>query len=390
MWGLWLLTFGLPWVAMPGIENPYLEPKALWLTAIGWGLVLWRLFRLPSATLGWRNPWTVWLAGWVVGTSLWKFQWLFLHRAPGQSRIVYNEYVWFACGSVLLAFLLVEALSEAYLRSDGAAQRLTQWMVCSAMLAAGYGVCQSLGWDQWYATNGVGNSTTLVWAGFGNPGYLALYLAMLLPLCLLFSSKRYLLYAALMLLTIFLTQARYAWGVAVVGVGSSLLARWWKRLPWWGQMGAALSSSSLVVALAYVGYPILIADETRLPLWSKALALLHPTYGIGAKNALSMTGYGLNALPILLGSSVQWAHNEWVQLVVEIGVIGTGLTALMVGWSVRDGWRAATRSLLASGWFGVWMAFLAASLVHFPGHLPPLAFVGLCAWAILARQPEGA
>jgi len=384
MWGVALLTLGLPWVVVPGVENPYLEPKALLLTAGGWGLILWHHFRLPMVSTGWRNPWTVWLIGWVVGVSCWKFQWHYLYRSPGQSELIFNWYVWSACGMVVMAVLLAHSLATAYFRHPFSIQRVTQWMCVSAGLAACYGLGQWLGLDQWYVQTNAALQPAVVMAGFGNAGYLGIYLALLLPLFLLFSSKRYFVGALLAIVALWLTQARYAWVAAVGGVTASLLARWWLRMKRWQRVGAMSLLGVGLLSLSLKGWPALLADETRWPLWMAALDKLRSTIWKGVP---SMTGYGLESFPILMGDAHHWAHNEWVQMLVEIGVVGTVLLAGMVAWSTWRGWQAATRSLLVSGWFGTWVAFLVISLFHFPGHLAPLAWVGLCAWAVM-EQPE--
>ena len=386
MWGLALLTFGLPWIRVAGVENPYLEPKALWLTVVGWGLLLWRFFRLPDAGARWRTPWSPWLSGWVGGTSCWRFQCRYLSRSPGQSRIIYNEYAWFAAIGVLMGLLLVQSLATVYLRSDLLLHRLTQWMCWMALAASGYGLCQAIGWDQWYVQTHNAAYANRVSAGFGNPGYLGIYLALILPLFFLFSDKRYLLYALPVLLVLWLTQARYAWVGALLGILASVTARWWTRLSRWGQRGVVVAWFLMMGGIAVAGWPWLQSDEVRLPLWSSALATMQNVAGETPKAALSMTGYGLNSLPLLLGESARWAHNEWVQMCVEIGVVGTLLLAGMVVWSLWRGWKAATQSLMVSGWFGVWVAFVAISFVHFPAHIAPIAWVGMCAWAVVERE----
>lgn len=384
MWGVRLLTLALPWAVWPGIENPYLEPKAFLLTVLGWGLVCWRAFRLPvGPSVGWRNPWTVWVAGWVVGVSCWQFQWQFLLRSPGQSQVVYNHHVWIGCVAVLLTLLLARDLALGWVRDEFDLLRLTQWMVWAGTLAAAYACAQSLGFDQWFYPTAAGSiAENHIFAAFGNPGYLAIYLALLLPLCFLFSARRYLAYAALMALAIYLTGCRYAWAIAGLGLGASVIARWWTRLPRWGQWVVALGSLGLLLALGAYAWSYVQTDE-RWGLWTRIIPLLTSTV---ERKALCMTGYGLNSLRLLLGDAGDYAHNEWLQMAVEIGLIGTGLVLAMVLWSVRSGWQKATHSMVVSGWFGVWIGFLAASVIHFPAHLAPIAWVGLCAWAVMERD----
>jgi len=385
MWGIRLLTWGLPWVAIPGIASPFLEPKELFFLTVGWGLVCWRFFRLPTtSSMGWQNPWTVWLIGWVIGISLWRFQWQYLLRLPDQStEIVFNVYNWTACGMVILAVILARELALIYFQSDALLHQVTQWMCWVATLVAVYGLLQAINLDQFYAPSQAGKTFgNNIYAGFGNPGYLAVYLACLLPLFFIFAPRRYLVYAAIVLLTIYLTHTRYAWAIVGVGLTASMLARWWVRCQRWMQLVLISFCTASLGGLGWIGWTILQTDD-RLMIWKGVFTMLSKYQ---TKRALVMTGYGLDSFGMLMGESLRWAHNEWIQLLVEIGVIGVVLLAGMVIWSVRYGWKGATQSIIVSGWFGVWIAFLAASLVHFPGHVIPIAWVGLCAWAVMERE----
>lgn len=384
MWGVRLLTWGLPWVAVAGVENPYIEPKLLLWTLVGWGLVLWRFFRLPPSPVGWRNPWMVWLIGWAVGQSCWKFQWLFLHRSPGQSEVIYNHYAWLACLTVILASLMAYVLTTAYFLSDDAIVRTTQWFCWGAGLVAIYGLFQFIGWDQFYVSAPDGKHGNPVHAGFGNPGYVVLYLAVLMPLCFVFAHPKY-LWLALLTISVFVvspTTSGYPWAVAGIGIVSSLMARWWRRLTSWRLGLVLMGAVSLASWLVFFAWQHLQVDQ-RLSIWTTALTklrsdasyVMHP-----------FTGYGLESFSLFMrDSSLRWAHNEWIQMLVELGVIGTVLLAGLVWWTTRMGWRIAQQSVMASGWFGVWIAWIVVSVIHFPGHIPPMAWVGLCAFAILER-----
>ena len=390
MWGIRILTWGLPWVIIPGIASPFLEPKELLFLGAGWGMICWRYFQMPViSSMGWRNPWTVWLVGWVIGISLWRFQWQYLLRSPSQTTdIVYNVYNWNACVMVILAFLLLRELVLNYFRSELILQQVTQWMCWVGTLVAGYAILQALGFDQFYPSSIAGREyynlfgVKGVHAGFGNPGYLAIYLACLFPLFFIFKSRRYLIYAGIVMIAIFLTSTRYAWVIGGIGITASLVSRWWLRCRRWMQYILMLLCTAATGMLGWLGWQILQTDQ-RLTIWLKTLDILSKHHD---KRSLVMTGYGLDSYPMLMGESNRWAHNEWIQLTVEIGIIGVILLAAMVAWSIKSGWNGAKRSLIVSAWFGVWIAFLAASLVHFPGHIIPTAWVGLCALAVMELE----
>lgn len=384
MWVLRLLTFALPWAAIAGIENPYFEPKQLLLLAGGWSLIFWQLFRQPvmPGTV-WRNPMTVWVAGWVTAISLYKFHWLSLLRSPGQTQYTYNSFAWLAAVNIIMAILLVHTLATGYLRQDRNIHQLSEWLCVTAALCAAYGLLQHFGIDQWFVTDGHGHTDIPITAGFGNKGYLAIFLAALFPLHFIFSGRRYLAYAALSILVITMTHTYYALALAAIGLSASYLSRWWLRINNWMKGLSITGLAASTYATASLSRSFILNDE-RIGIWSLAASKLPSTT---AGKAPSMTGYGLDSLPLLLGPEYQWAHNEWLQMALEIGIIGMLLIAAMAFYSTRSGWRAANHSILVSGWFGVWISLLAASFIHFPAHIPPIAWIGLCAWAVMDRNP---
>lgn len=368
MWLIAVLTMGLPWVVSPGTANPFLELKELCLIAGGWGLILWTVLRsplLPSA--GCRNPGFPWLGLYVLGMGLWHFHWPLLWRTPDQPNMIYNLYTWLPTVNVLMGLLLIRVLALYWLRLTLSVQQLTQWLCLSAALVAGYAILQSIGLDQWFVAAGLGkgNQWGGVYAGFGNPSYLAIYLASLAPLCCLFKAKRYILYLTLLLIALYLTHVRTAWGLFGVGMLSYGVARWWGAWKEWVQWGVFLGLVLLVGWVGWIGWHWAQGDE-RWAIWQQTWALLPSTMDTTRE---SWTGRGLGAFQFMtLTRSWIWAHNEWLQALLELGVIGTGLLLAVVGWSTRQAWRRATRSLLDAGWFGVWMTLLASSLFHFPFH----------------------
>ncbi len=379
MWAIFLLVWVLPWAVYPGVEDPFLEIKLIGFTLLAWSAVLWYMFKLPKhPSLGWKNPITIWLSGWVVAVSVYKFHWHLLQRPPGSPDVIYNAYAWIGCAAFLMVILMVYVLSQGYLHSSIDLQRITQWVCASAALVSLYAVFQWLGFDQWYRADPDLGYAQDIYAGFGNPSYLAIYLAIITPLFFIFSGKQYLAYAALSLFAIYLTKTHYAWVIVSVGIVASLASRWWNRV----NRLVKYSFIILLLILAYYlfqeGWSILQTDE-RLTIWTLILSK------ISAGNA--MTGYGIGSLGHLLGSQYIWAHNSWLNLVVELGIIGTLMTLAMVAYGTRSGWTHAKQNILTSGWFGVWMASLAASLIHFPERVPPIAFVILLAYSVMERTP---
>lgn len=391
MWGLFILVFGLPWIVYPGVAQPYSEIKLILLIAIGWMLIFWKIFKAPSeSTLGWRNPWTFWLIGWAMLTSLYKFQWILMQRPPYELNYIYNSYAWIDCMTLVMSALLAWSLATTYLAKDNNLHQLTQWICYGAVAMAVYGILQLFGFDQFFGAAGDSQrSVSIVQAGLGNASYLAIYLAMIFPLFFIFSGKRYLIFAAISLIAIYLTKVNYAFAIAGVGLAISFMSRWWLRMNRIIKIILGLSILIVCYKLASMGYEIFMQDE-RLEMWTAAITAMqsHITQHSDAVLHPSLTGYGLGSFKLLSEKFAFWdyAHNSWINIFVELGFVGVFLMAMMVIKSLILGWAKSTKSMIDSGWLGVFVAGLCASLVHFPERIPAIAFIWLVSWSITQRN----
>lgn len=391
MWGLFILVVGLPWIAYPGIAQPYTEPKLFMLTIVGWLLILWKIFKLPSEpTLGWRNPFMFWFAGWAVAASTIKFQWMLLQRLPAQTNFVYNSYVWIDCMSLIMGLLLIWSLATSYLSSDSKLHQLTQWVCYSALAVSIYGIFQFIGFDQFFVPAGDSQrSISLVQAGFGNASYLAIYLAVIFPLFFIFSGKRYLLFAGVTLLAIYLTNVHYALAIALGGLTVSLLSRWWSRMGKWTRLMTCMLLFAIGIKILMVGYNIFLLDE-RFDMWTSSVNVMKMRF-VDHSNVLAYpawTGYGLGSFRLLSDKFGFWdyAHNSYINLWIELGFIGLFLLTAAIIKSLINGWNKSKASMITSGWYGVFIALLLAGLVHFPERISAIALIGIIALSVIERN----
>lgn len=385
---VWALIFILPWVALPGSASPYLEAKELALCAGLWALVLWSLFQATPVQFSHRRSLMGWLALYVVGLGLWHFSWAYLQRTPGQQHVVYNVYTWLPTIHVVLALLAVRVLSCSTLRSTVAAQVATQWWGLSMALTAGYALLQGLGLDQFYVQGSAGHYYRALRGSFGNPEYLGLYLALLLPLTLLFRPKRYLVYGGLALLVVVLTRAKGTWLIAGVTLMSFAVLRWWPSASTRRRGLLLVGVGVLVGSGGWLALQLSVGDQRAL-WWADAWHLLLDHQGTQGQQRLvpSWTGYGLGAIGLLWSkTATTWVHNEWLQALVEIGVLGTGLCLALAVQITRRAWQRAQTSLLDAGWGAVWIGWLVSSVLFPSAHWAQTVWIGLCAWAVIDRE----
>ncbi len=128
---------------------------------------------------------------------------------------------------------------------------------------------------------------------------------------------------------------------------------------------------------------------SRLDLWADMLPMVpdFPVFGVGW-NAFS-SAYPLYQT-IWPGNWIGEAHNEYLQVFLDLGLVGVVLVGGLLGLVFRAAWRGAARGGLGLGLFGALFALAVHNLVDFNWQIPANAatWVALAALA-LNTEPSG-
>jgi O-antigen ligase len=275
------------------------------------------------------------------------------------------------------------------IRSGREAQALVMTLAVAAALISLYAILQYYGIVE--RPPNIQGSNAMI-ATLGNKSYVASFLsALFVPtLALLWQAQRIFLRCLwggalfLMGLALLLSRAETAWlalGAAVgvfVGVGIGR-PRW----------ALALFLGGIVAATVGLG-DAEVLQSLRLRLWNWATAgmifLEHPVWGAGlGAYALRFFEYKSKLLATDFGRSYTFyipasehAHNEYIQLSAELGVLG--LLALGgILWTVFRGWRKAlvheSQRVFLGSLYGGLIALGVDGFFGFPWHRPESAAV---------------
>ncbi len=226
---------------------------------------------------------------------------------------------WLRLAGVFVLYVLVVDL----IRTRDDVRRIITVMVLSAVVPLAIGMYQ--------AVTGNGNHDTAglnrIYGTFVHPSPYASYLVQLLPLAVVFfvhtrmRIARVVLGAMipLMVLSVYATQTRAAWiGLAVVViVFAGMRARW------------TLFFLPLVAAALFFALPGVesrfgeVGNNYSSVLWREQQ--WERSFSVASSLQLVTTGAGLGSINAALGNL---AHNEYLRLLVETGIIG--LTAMIV------------------------------------------------------------
>ncbi len=385
---------------------------------VGFSQAFSESFRYPKLWVGEGLVFLAWLGALLAGRKqpldLFDKAWGVTACAAAVSLV--NCSHWLTGFSELMRLVSYVLLFSLIRRVSGP-WRLLPLILLAGAVNAGIACAQAGGWwPEW----GVRQERHAVYGTFGNPNFLAEYLAPIIILTLGWSLEadrrsRWLAgggIIGLLLAALLLTVSRSAWlGLTVGGAVFLVLALPALRIPGWRIRLVSIFVAPLLVTIT-LWKPLVtrmtssfVAEDpgvtTRVFMWKTAVAQFkeHPWLGV------SPGGYSLNYLeyaarlqesgtsrPAYAGIT-QEAHNEMLQLLAERGLIGALVWLAAFIWLLRPavqalpGLSGAERIRHATA-FGALAAILVECMFGFPMHIFPVAALFLWALACLAPPPS--
>ncbi|HRY29978.1 MAG TPA: tetratricopeptide repeat protein [Elusimicrobiota bacterium] len=282
-------------------------------------VLLWALRGVWRARLEISLPLPLWgVAAWAAYVGL---------------RAACSDYPALAEGElrrVLLCLAAFWASAQAALQPRGREILWRAWGVGTALVSL-YGVLQRSG--------GVGRlavpSMERVMGSFGNPIFFGAYLAVSIPLlwalCRETKGRERIFWSVslgLALAALYLTRTRAAWIGLAVGLGSAVFLSWKRKKYAAVVLLFLVAAGGLFVSRTK---SVWLRDQAHLLIWRDTLKLwlAHPAAGVGPGefhiHFPSVAGPDLKAKWPPNQFIVNYAHNEFLQVLSETGVLGLGL-----------------------------------------------------------------
>lgn len=293
------------------------------------------------------------------------------------------------------------------------ARRFAMVMVAAGALAATYGILQHFtGVDWWRAA--LGRRTRVRpriagAAGFAVVGFFRNYLTfahvMIFPLAWALAATlrgRLLagLAAAAMVAAIAFSTARGVWVGALVGLlVLALIGRRGQGLPWLvGLLVVAALTFALSPGLRAQAAPLFTLDGAnagRVAIYqaNRDIVAEHPVLGLGFGRYRTAAKPYYEPYP--QADRKSHAHNNFLQIAAEAGLVGLAAFCLLFAWLLRLGWEAIRDApdtdawIVATGaWLGI-LVFLIAGMTQYNFGDNEVAVGMWCAAAVLLRSREG-
>jgi O-antigen ligase len=378
--GLGAAAFAL-WAFTPGPERRVLNLAALlpvpFLAYALAGTVGWA----PAEWLAWRE-WLLWFQMWLVFVIVLHF---------GRSRAHTGVIV----GSFALLVVVGFGMAVYQRFSD------PHWIMLGRRQSAQF----------WGRSSGM----------FGIPNSFAGLLGLTVPVCLTLLFSRAVRpgvkivcawIGGLGLVALVLTVSRGAWlGLALALVSWPLVVarRWMKKLVGVAVVALLLGGGLAVLYRANADIRQRLEpffdgrfELSRPKIWSTSVRIWedHPWMGLGPGSfVVAFDRYR----PPQFHDAPLWAHNDYLNTLVDYGAIGlllwggAGLAVMILGWraiqrSRRTGAVATTPFGLTKWKLGLWLGLLAFALhlaVDFHTKIPALAYAAAIVMALMLREEPG-
>lgn len=262
----------------------------------------------------------------------------------------------------VLACTVLALLVPAFLREPEDASRLCAVFVLLAVLLSVPAICQPLAGHSDFVSSGAVRAHSI----FATPNTFGAFVLIGLPLalCLALTARSpaaragFWLAAALLLVALALSHSRGAWLAAAAAMGFLML---WlchvsarrMRLP----LALGIAAVAIVGALLLMTFSPQLRERAltavqpfkaatfreRLTYWRSSLRMVPPSLPLGTGLDTYHLVYPAYRHPSLTGTTQWYAHNDYLQLLVELGPHGL-LALLWLLWCVL---RMATRVLRA-------------------------------------------
>lgn len=260
--------------------------------------------------------------------------------------------------------LIVEYLDSASI------ERILKWFKYSVILLLLYCVLQFFKLDEFF--NGLNNTGDQLVGTIGNSMHLAGLLAILQPL---FFKKGWINIFSLIVLWLIILATGSATGL-VAGLAVILFWLFFKK-----RKIAIITGGISFISLVILHFlkPNFFYNSQRFEIWKITFGIIKDKFitgfGLGSVGTIKLTPY----YPKEGNITWQHLHNEYYQVIFEIGLVGLVLVIWCI-WNYFKKFNSLKTDLtirLASVFFG----FCLISLVTFFGHLWQTAVIGMFAYA---------
>lgn len=362
----------IPWLIIPlaNVANQTRIPKEMFIDFLCMVLLV-RAFQTGTKWV-YRNKWLSYFVGYVFFTAFWN--WYYPMLFSWDNKVYYN--IWTVPQYIHFIFISFTTFIVLSILEKEDFEKIAKYFCWAGIMVSVFTIMQWLNIDPWGArVNYLGPNHCV--ALLDNPNTNGNYLALLLPFYFYFKKPLYLIGVILLCIALLLTDSM----VSIVAVAGMIVVflllnyRHSKKILW------TLGTLSVAILLGFIISPATnhlhnhfhgrfeIWEQTYKfiktnPLWGRGLGVFK-TFGVHIGNVMCME-----------------AHSDWIERVLELGLVGTGLLVMVVINSIKN-FNYKVDNKLGIVYFTSFIGFLGIMLFAFPMEIGAIALTGLISfWAV--------
>ena len=358
----------IPWVIipLPGIADPFRIPKSVFFDLICLGMIYLSLAR--GFFFNYKNKYLSWFTLWVFITIF--INWFLPFSLTFNNRQTLNFWAIEPIIHFILALWLSYIALCVFDKEDFL--RIAKTLCISASLVSVFCIMQKVGLDP-FGKVATYNHDRHISAFLDNPNLVGNYLVLCFPFFFLFKEKKYWVGLGLTAITIFLAHSYTSIVALFVGILVFMFLSFRNKktvilLSILAVVSGIFLFSNLIIPRFNIGF------SDRFLCWQETLKHIK-------ENPLFGQGMGIfNTFNVTIKNS-KWfqVHNDWLERVLELGVLGVFLMSLVIINSLRN-FTYKIDNKLGFVYLSSFIIFLVLMLGSFPMEIAPLALLGLIDW----------
>jgi O-antigen ligase len=313
------------------------------------------------------------------------FMWFFYSPfINANGKVMWNFWNFRPTINIILAILIIKLLFEY-------AESMKDWIIVGKVISwlggcfAIYSIFQYFGVDQVFGSkvkflyeNGFPSGEQRMVTFFGNSFITSGFLAICSPMCLIFKGWRYKIFYVAIFTALVLMDKTMALAAFAVALSLYLIMnrKFIKLL-------LLIASCAGFGIYCFLNKPEFFSMTGRFEVWNvifeKFIQAPYFGYGLGYFEMLRLKSNGLD---------VFFAHNEYLQNLIDLGIIGSSIIFLFFIDLGRKAFHVEGNILL-TGYICGLVAVLVLSIGSFPLRIAPLALIAIIYIAGILYQSKG-
>jgi len=261
-------------------------------------------------------------------------------------------------------------------------EKIAKAICFSACLITIFGIMQIIGLDPFGRIATYISTRNIFSACLDNPNVVGMYLCLSLPMFLAFREKKYLWGGLLVLAGIILTKSVLAIICAFIGLCFYALLNY---------KSFKIKSLVVIVVVLFVAFcftnkpflKIKTGFSGRLELWKKTIEIIkiNPAFGQGLGR---FKAFEVIDMQKTHETKCLNAHNDWLERIVEFGVLGVALLLLIIVRSFRN-FDYQRAGILGFSYLTSFLIFLLLMCGSFPVEIAPTVLLGLLSFTAVEK-----